>query len=211
MGIEDRKYREKRYRSDIILKSAKKNFLSHGFKNTKIAQIADDAELSPGTVYLYFKNKKELYLQVFFEMLILLNGNIAEIESRKTLSPEEKLLALQGLFLKIYEEDPAMLISLSRLQSSDLLSHISEDAVSLIKESCSSGMKAISAIVSAGMRNGYFACHNPTSVADMIWATFSGLILLKEIKGNMCMEDDLADNTFHVACKIMARGLAIRK
>ena len=40
-----------------ILEAAKKLFLDHGFEKTSIRNIAEEIEYSPGTIYLYFKDK----------------------------------------------------------------------------------------------------------------------------------------------------------
>lgn len=44
-----------------IREAAEKVFLKKGYKETKIKDIADVARISPGTIYLYYKNKRELF------------------------------------------------------------------------------------------------------------------------------------------------------
>lgn len=44
-----------------ILDLAIESFRSKGFKDTSIKNIADSARVAPGTVYTYFKDKRELY------------------------------------------------------------------------------------------------------------------------------------------------------
>jgi TetR/AcrR family transcriptional repressor of mexJK operon len=44
-----------------IKKAAKECFLENGYSETTIRDIADRAEVSPGTIYSYFKSKKELF------------------------------------------------------------------------------------------------------------------------------------------------------
>lgn len=60
MGVADRKEREKEEMKTKILEAAKKLFLDHGFEKTSIRNIAEEIEYSPGTIYLYFKDKNEL-------------------------------------------------------------------------------------------------------------------------------------------------------
>jgi TetR/AcrR family fatty acid metabolism transcriptional regulator len=47
-----------------ILQAAAKRFGSHGFHETKMEQIAEDAGVAKGTVYLYFKDKNNLLFEV---------------------------------------------------------------------------------------------------------------------------------------------------
>ncbi len=48
-----------------ILDSAVKVFAHEGFFNAKVSQIASEAGVAPGTVYLYFKNKEDLLISIF--------------------------------------------------------------------------------------------------------------------------------------------------
>ncbi|MGC9194735.1 MAG: TetR/AcrR family transcriptional regulator [Syntrophobacteraceae bacterium] len=48
-----------------ILDSAVKVFAREGFFKARVSQIAEEAGLAPGTVYLYFKNKEDLLISVF--------------------------------------------------------------------------------------------------------------------------------------------------
>mgnify|MGYP006293938867 FL=1 len=61
MGIYERKRREREQRRAQILEAAKKVFSSKGFNSATMEEIAGEAELSPGTLYIYFKNKEELH------------------------------------------------------------------------------------------------------------------------------------------------------
>jgi AcrR family transcriptional regulator len=61
MGIYERKQREKEQRKTEIINAARKVFSNKGFNTATMEEIASEAELSPGTLYLYFKNKEELH------------------------------------------------------------------------------------------------------------------------------------------------------
>ncbi len=53
---------EKRRR---ILDGALRAFAKKGFYNTKVAEIASEAGVADGTIYLYFKNKDDLLISLF--------------------------------------------------------------------------------------------------------------------------------------------------
>lgn len=69
MGIEQRKIREKETRRDNIVNAAEEIFLSSGFNNSTIDQIAEKSEIGKGTLYLHFKSKEELLLAVYLKNL----------------------------------------------------------------------------------------------------------------------------------------------
>lgn len=53
---------EKRER---ILQGALRAFAKKGFYNTKVSEIASEAGVADGTIYLYFKNKDDLLISLF--------------------------------------------------------------------------------------------------------------------------------------------------
>lgn len=64
MGISERKEREKTEMKQLIMSAALKMFLEDGYAKTSIRNIADAIEYSPGTIYLYYKDKDELLYEV---------------------------------------------------------------------------------------------------------------------------------------------------
>ena len=65
MGIAERKEREKEQRRNDIITSAERIFFSKGFENATMDDVAASAELSKGTLYLYFKSKEDLQFAIF--------------------------------------------------------------------------------------------------------------------------------------------------
>lgn len=57
------KERNDKYRR--ILEAAAKVFASQGFHQSTVAQIAKEAGVADGTIYLYFKNKDDILVQFF--------------------------------------------------------------------------------------------------------------------------------------------------
>jgi AcrR family transcriptional regulator len=64
MGIIQRKEREKEMRREDLIDAAQKIFFSKGLPSATMDDIAEKAELSKGTLYLYYKSKEDLYLAV---------------------------------------------------------------------------------------------------------------------------------------------------
>lgn len=62
MGIAERKEREKQEIKNMVLETAMMLFLEEGYKNVTIRKIAEKIEYSPATIYLYFKDKDEIFL-----------------------------------------------------------------------------------------------------------------------------------------------------
>jgi AcrR family transcriptional regulator len=64
MGITERKEREKEQRRNMIIDAAERIFFKKGIENSTMDDVADEAELSKGTLYLYFKSKEDIQLAI---------------------------------------------------------------------------------------------------------------------------------------------------
>ena len=51
-----------RSQRDAVLRSGRRVFMAAGYENATIPQIAADAGVSPGTVYRYFEDKRDLFM-----------------------------------------------------------------------------------------------------------------------------------------------------
>lgn len=52
-----------------ILDAAVKVFAQFGYYNAKVSQVAREAGVADGTIYLYFKNKEDILIQVFIDSM----------------------------------------------------------------------------------------------------------------------------------------------
>lgn len=78
MGVTERKEREKIQRREAIIDAAEKIFFKDGIEDASMDQIAQEAELSKGTLYLYFKSKDELYRAIILRGFIILKRLMKE-------------------------------------------------------------------------------------------------------------------------------------
>src|SRR5450631_3879892 len=82
MGIAERKEKQKLEIRKMILEASMKLFVDQGFDNVSIRKIADLIEYSPTTVYLYFKDKDEIFYDLHnigFQKLVEANENLKDI------------------------------------------------------------------------------------------------------------------------------------
>ena len=79
MGTKERKERERKRRKDQILNAAISLIEEQGFEKTTMDEIADRAELSKGTLYLYFKDKSTLHHAIKKRGLSSLHTHFLEI------------------------------------------------------------------------------------------------------------------------------------
>jgi AcrR family transcriptional regulator len=64
MGVKERKERQKSEMREAILSAALKLFSDEGYDNVSMRRIADEIEYSVGTIYLYFKDRDEIFFEL---------------------------------------------------------------------------------------------------------------------------------------------------
>jgi len=105
MGTRERREREKARRREHILKTARKLFWSKGFDGTTMPEIAGAAELAPGTLYLYFRSKEALYVELLKEGYEVLLARLREAV-REEAPPRRQAEALMDAFVRFAGEFP---------------------------------------------------------------------------------------------------------
>lgn len=84
---------------EAILRAAIKVFAGKGYFNSKVADIASEAGIADGTVYLYFKSKDEILHSIFdramAEFIAEGRTELAELEN-----PQDKLRRIAELHLE---------------------------------------------------------------------------------------------------------------
>ncbi len=105
MGTIKRKQREALQRRTSILAAAREVFWQKGYSRATIAQIAEKAELAPGTLYLYFTGKDTLYVELLTEGYELLEQRLrAQAQLGKT--AQDAAAGLIDVFLNFAREYP---------------------------------------------------------------------------------------------------------
>lgn len=81
-GLAEIKQKEREIRCRLILSAAQKLFAEKDFRSVTVREIAKAAEVSIGTIYNYYANLDELFLDVFVKGTEEVTG-LLEIEKQK--------------------------------------------------------------------------------------------------------------------------------
>ena len=79
MGIKERRERQKEHLREEILEAARELFLKEGVENVSMRAIARRIEYSPTTIYLYFKDKWDLFHSICEEAFAKLERELEAI------------------------------------------------------------------------------------------------------------------------------------
>ncbi len=188
--------------------AAKRVFSDKGLSKATMEDIAKEAELSPGTLYLYFKNKDELFSSLSLRILQYLNIRLDHIvNSEKEMRPRNRITALKEAMYDVYEFDPVMLINMFHLQSSETLKNLSPELLDSIKALSRSSIQTTARLFEAGIADGEFIDEHPIALAGIVWAIFSGVVLWEESKRIINNEKNYVKQTLEVAFEIFGRGI----
>ena len=153
-----------------ILDAATKVFARVGFSNTRIQDVAQEAGIAHGTVYLYFKSKDDLFISIFQESLGELIDYISS-EVQKKDSAEDKLRWMISLQLDVIEENPDLtkLILIEFPGTGNFLNDRNIDVLS-------NYIDMIGDVLKNGIEEGIFSTNvKPDIIATMIYAAMQGI------------------------------------
>ena len=208
MGIQERKQRERERRRQQIIVAAKRVFSEKGFSKTTMEDIAREAELSPGTLYLYFKNKDELYASLSLRILQYMNIRLEDVKKENDSNPEQKIASIKEALYDVYQFDPMILINMFHLQSSETLKNLSSPLLENITELSRNSLQIIADIFKNSSGRNTFLTRQPTAAADIVWSLFTGVVLWEESKRMIDDDKDYLKPTLDIAFEIFARGIS---
>jgi TetR/AcrR family fatty acid metabolism transcriptional regulator len=168
-------------KKEDIIKVAAKLFSQKSFHDVKMDDIAEELSIAKGTIYLYFRSKEKLYLEILEESYeaieALLENEIAIDEP----SPV-KLKKVLGIIFSFYR------------RNLDVLKILSRDETHLIKEHFEftehwrlRRLKLYEKILEKGIKEGSFSVQNPKLTSLIIFG------LVRSVMFFYSTEKDSAD------------------
>ena len=160
-----------------IMKAAMDVFSRKGYAKANIREIARTAGISVGGVYLYFRNKEELYRSLINERMLDI-GSKTETIAGKTQSASEAL----SHFLSLHLENALK-------HKEFILLHIREHGftfgVQEKKNFFRKQRELVERLIQRGIRTGEFRKCNADDMAKVIMGSLRGVIL------SMALDDDV--------------------
>ncbi len=180
MGSQERREREKEARKNHILKAARTLLLKKGLHATTINQIAKLAELSVGTIYLYYHNKEDIFASLQVEGLEMLNLQAAQkAESAK--NPAERIRAIAHAYLEFSEKQKNYYDIISYFLASprqifpQRIKNWIDRTGGMIIQQCEE-------IIKSGIKGGEFKKVNAHKHTILLWGTLHGLIQFRKME-----------------------------
>jgi len=172
MGIAERKEKQKIEIRKRILDASMQLFVQEGFENVSIRRIADIIEYSPTTIYLYFKDKDEIFF------------NLHEIGFLKMQEMNKDLPAIQNPLIRLHKMGENYIrFGMDNPEYYDLMFIQKEPMDKLTEMGCKweNGDAALTLLrntLSECMEKGYVAKVDATMLSLSVWSMVHGLVSL---------------------------------
>ena len=161
------------YRRACILKAARKVFARHGFEGATMDDVAEACSIAKGTLYLYFKSKRQIYMGVFKQDLqILRETSQRAIDAAH--SPGEKIRAFvtsrlafcdcNNSFFKIYNSDASAIFVTPHPTHKELKEFYFEQS------------RVLESLIAEGIRSGELREVSPQAAAFAIYDMTRSLV-----------------------------------
>ncbi len=187
MGVAERKEREKEQRRNDILDAAEQIFFSKGVENATMDEVAAEAEFSKGTLYLYFKNKNELFhgiicraLEKLYELFLSASGG----ESTGL----RKILAIGRAYHKFYMDEPDYFTALLHQEKLEVDKELLENSISFAccQEVGNNIFAFLRQCIEEGIADGTIhKDHDPASLSLILWGHSVGVLHILKSKEAM--------------------------
>lgn len=174
-------------RKHEILEKSLDLFAEEGYEDVTFQKIADRCGITRTTLYIYFKNKREIFLWSIKQLTAALEAEIMEIIGNKSLSSTECLKQMLGKIIDGCEENhqlfTVLLAYLMQLQrsGSDPAEHVARRVIRM--------QHLMSTIIIRGIHNGEFKDVPVKQVNDMLYSLIESAIFRLSVLSQKNIED----------------------
>ena len=170
MSVQDRRLREKENLREEILDAARSLIAKDGYENLSIRKIAERIEYSPGTIYLYFKDKSGILEQICEQTFTKLDKSLSAIAADSG-DPLEALRRGLRIYAMFGLENPDHYLITFMQRASEQLEHKKDGA----GERCFECLRTnVGAAVDAGLTRS----NDVEAIAQTLWAGIHGVTAL---------------------------------
>lgn len=172
---------EKQERIEQILKAARTLFVKKGYLGATMRDIAREAELSTGAIYVYFTGKDEIYSKVCEEAFLVVIGLIKKAAEMPG-TPHQRLRAICREYYSFYTDYTEYFEMLTFHDLGFTRRGQSEELSDRLKELTGQAISLINDVVAEAIESGEFSNQIDSLTASFnLWAGLEGILLLDKM------------------------------
>jgi TetR/AcrR family transcriptional regulator len=205
-----RREREKEDRRQSILQAARQVFFENRFHRATVDDVAERAEVSKGTVYLYFESKETILAHLLLEGLDELIDQLEQAyAASEPLSPDERLRRLSQAYLRFFEEEPEYFRLLVAMDRGRFQDSITPEVYQRVLSTSLEGLDWVEQAVRQGIDEEFFLCCDAQLAATILWATLNGVLELMEHPLRREMVGVEREALYQTALETIIQGLRV--
>ena len=218
MGIAERKEREKELKRTMILEEAEKLILEKGLDYLNMDEVAERAEVSKGSLYLYFNNKTDLVLGICHKASSMMNEITSKVLTEDK-SGLEMVYQIGINYLNFASEHPEFYRAMRFLESyKDTDQAKNSDYLSLCGQNRQESFRVMVRAIQIGMQDGSInSSYDPEELALLLWSTSHGVVnmaYMHQNAGHFKLLDNLGislETMFSGYMKLIGQGIESRE
>lgn len=183
---QERKQQERTARRRRIQRAARTVFAEKGYAKTSIEQIAREASLSVGAIYLYFRSKEDLYVSLLEETLDLFDTELRQIRGRSEVAAPERLRQAWSFLTQWAATDVEASRVLRLIAQPNIRAQLSDEVVESVGKGLTQMREHLSGIVQEGAQANVYH-RAPQQVVDIFWCLFIGVLEASDARSNLDM------------------------
>jgi TetR/AcrR family transcriptional regulator len=201
-----RAQRRKARTTQAILAAAENRFLEHGFHGTTVDEIADEADVSVGSIYVHFGSKEGLYRALVERALEVEERYMADA-FKPTLSLGQQLFAAGWTYLAFYLDYPGYFRILA-FPHVDARPDGSVPFAARLAERAEAQVRRVAGIIELGIKTGAARPVDPYRTAKFMWGAWNGVIALNLRPDRMRLDEQELRAVLEEGRRIVAEGIA---
>lgn len=207
VATNERRAREKARRRQEILQAAKEVFFEQGFHQATVDDVAAHAQVSKGTIYLYFESKESILAHLLLEGLALLHNQLTTACFASQATAEECLWRLARAYLDFSQNNPQYFRLMMAFDRGRFREQIAPDLYEQILSQSMASLDLVTQTVRQGIQDGDFDCDDPQLAAGALWAALNGVLVLMANPLRRQMLSVELKPLFKVTMNLVIRGL----
>jgi TetR/AcrR family transcriptional regulator len=205
-----RRKREKVERRQSILRAAREVFFETGFHQATVETVAERAEVSKGTVYLYFESKETILAHLLLEGLReLVQGLEEAYAAEESLPAYERLRRLGWAYFQFFQREPSYLHFLAAMDRGRFREVVAPVVYQKALEASMEGLDWAVRAVEQGIKEGTFGVCDARQAAAILWATMNGVLALMEHPLRREMVGLKSQALYEASLEIVIEGLRV--
>lgn len=171
--------------------------------------LASRAEVSKGTIYLYFKSKEEILAHLLLEGLdVLVEQMKASVSATPPPEPTDALRALADVYRTYCTSSPLYFRLIMGLDRGRFEESIPRRLYQQVLKKSLQGLDLVAEEVRRGAETGAFHTEDPWRAAGSVWAAINGVLVLMGHPLRQRMLRSSVDGLFESTVELVLTGLS---